>query len=334
MTPAPAIGPGSGRLEPLRAGEMMRASMNAVTLDHRALEAYLPHRGVNLMPDQVELSADRKISKSTTVVPSDDQRGRGILGRSGDGRSVWSEPFIAELMALTGVPLLHERLAPKGNVAVFSMISRVVVPVLPDLAGKLLGRAEITRDRGDFTVFRTQAEGVQGVCLEAEVMSGVARMEDISGAAIRPFAGPLPGDPVDPAWFAYKAPAMRFVDTVVLADPASGKAVCAYRYPEDHPFVAGHFPSAALMMGVTQWQAVADAAWAARAKLGLTGSVVASGRLVRPDGAEVVDVRELVLVPDAAGLPRIASTKRIAFREPVRPGDGLLAEVTVSVHAG
>ena len=314
---------------------MMPASMNAaVTLDHRALEAYLPHRGVNLMPDLVELSADRKLSQSTTIVPPEDPRGRGILGRQGDGRTVWAEPFIAELMALTGVPLLHERLAPKGNVAVFSMISRVAVAVLPDLAGKLLGRAEITRDRGDFTVFRTKAESAQGVCLEAEVMSGVARMEDISGAAIRPFAGQLPGDPVDPSWFAFKSSAMRFVDTVVSADPATGKTVCAYRYPEDHPFVSGHFPSAALMMGVTQWQAIADAAWAARARLGLTGSVIASGRLVRPDGSEVVDVRELVLTPDAAGLPRIASTKRIAFREPVRPGDGLFAEVTVTVHTG
>jgi 3-hydroxymyristoyl/3-hydroxydecanoyl-(acyl carrier protein) dehydratase len=305
-----------------------------LTLDHRALEAYLPHRGVNLMPDTVAMNAGRTVSRSRTRVAVGDPRGRELLGRDAGGRRAWSECFIAELMALTGVPLLNDRLAPAGQVAVFSMISRVVVPHLPDLAGDLDGLAEITRDRGSFTQFGTRASIGGTTCLEAEVMSGCAKMTDINSAPVRPFPGAMPGTAIDPGLFAWKPAPMRFVSTVVQDDPAARRLVCAYTYPTDHPFVPGHFPSGALMMGVTQWQAVADAAWTAKARFGLAGPVQASGRIIRPDGAEVVDVRDLLLVEDAPGIPRMASTKRIAFREPVRPGDGILIEVTVAPAAG
>jgi 3-hydroxymyristoyl/3-hydroxydecanoyl-(acyl carrier protein) dehydratase len=82
------------------------------------------------------------------------------------------------------------------------------------------------------------------------------------------------------------------------------------------------------MMGVTQWAMVADAAWLARNQFGIDGGVVANGVVKRQDGSEIIDVRDLVLAAND-GLPRITATKRLAFREPVRPGDGVLIEVTV-----
>jgi hypothetical protein len=81
-------------------------------------------------------------------------------------------------------------------------------------------------------------------------------------------------------------------------------------------------------MGVTQWAMVADAAWQARNAFGYPGGVIAQGVVRRQDGSEIIDVRDLHLAVDG-GLPRIASTKRLAFREPMRPGDGVLVEVTV-----
>src|SRR4051812_2738656 len=100
--------------------------MSDLTLDPKALEEYLPHRGPNLMPDRVTLSADRTSATSSTTVGTRDPRGRDIFSRvDGSGRPCWSEPFLAELMALSGVPLLHEELSKNGQVAVFSMISKI-----------------------------------------------------------------------------------------------------------------------------------------------------------------------------------------------------------------
>ncbi len=303
--------------------------MSELTLDAEALKAYLPHRGVNLMPDSVTLNAERTKARSVTRIPRGDPRGREIFGRSEVGGQIcWYEPFLAELMALTGVPLLHERLAPLGHVAVFSMISRITMHRPVPLTGEVIGHAEITRDRSGFTAFSTYAEIDGQKILDAEVMSGSATMAQVASAPIRPLVMNQGGHAFDAGQLAWKAAPMRFIDHIVESDPATGRLLAAYHYPHNHPFVPGHFPSAALMMGVTQWAMVADAAWLARNQFSLSGGVVANGVVRRQDGSEIIDVRDLVLgVFD--GLPRITSTKRLAFREPVRPGDGVLIDVTI-----
>lgn len=304
--------------------------MSETILDAQALEAYIPHRGANILADTVTMDAARTRAVSRTRVLPGDPRGREIFGRRGaDGVAYWYEPFLAELMALTGVPLLRDRLAPQGHVAVFSMISRIVFDRLAPLAGEVVGEAVITRDRGAFTSFSTRATIDGQRILEAEVMSGSATLADIAGGA-RAEPGELPAgaSAVDPALLAWKPEATRFAHRVVSAAAAAGTLVTAYRYPLDHPFVPGHFPGAPLMMGVTQWAAVADAAWIAARTFGHAG-VVAQGTIRRPSGGEVLDVRDLELGGDD-GQPRILGTRRIAFRDKVLPGDTVLVEVTVT----
>jgi 3-hydroxymyristoyl/3-hydroxydecanoyl-(acyl carrier protein) dehydratase len=303
--------------------------MPELTLDAEALKAYLPHRGMNLMPDTVTMNAERTKAVSRTRIPRGDVRGREFFGRSEAGSQIcWYEPFLAELMALTGVPLLHERLSPLGHVAVFSMISRITLHRPVPLHGEITGHAEITRDRSGFTQFATYAEIDGQKILDAEVMSGSATLAQVASAPIRPLVNDRGGHAYDAGLLAWKAAPLRFIDTIVESDPATGRLVASYHYPHNHPFVPGHFPEAALMMGVTQWAMVADAAWLARTQFGIPGGVVANGVVRRQDGSEIIDVRDLVLgVFD--GLPRITSTKRLAFREPVRPGDGVLIDVTV-----
>ena len=87
--------------------------MPNLTLDPETLKTRLPHRGHNIIPDLVTLSSDLLSSTSTTHIPVNDLRGRELLGRRDRGEGRWLyEPMLAELLALTGVPLLHDQLAP------------------------------------------------------------------------------------------------------------------------------------------------------------------------------------------------------------------------------
>jgi 3-hydroxymyristoyl/3-hydroxydecanoyl-(acyl carrier protein) dehydratase len=303
--------------------------MPEITLDPKALEAYLPHRGCNVMPDRVVLNDARNKAISYTRVPKGDVRGREIFGRTEiGGQHCWYEPFLGELMALTGVPLLHDKLSPSNQVAVFSMISRISFHRVAPLDKEIIGHAEITRDRGNFFVFSTHAEVEGERILEAEVMAGASTLAEISAGKIRPLINDKGGHAFEPGLLAWKNPATRFVNHIVESDATTLRLVADYHYPHDHPFVPGHFPGGALMMGVTQWAMVADAGWLARNQFGLSGNVLVNGTVKRQDGSEVLDVRDLQLsVFD--GLPRITATKRLAFREPVRPGDGLLIDITV-----
>jgi 3-hydroxymyristoyl/3-hydroxydecanoyl-(acyl carrier protein) dehydratase len=305
--------------------------MSTRTLDSEALKGYLPHRGINLLPDSVTIAADGRSSVSLTRVGTQDPRGRCFFMRNdGSGRATWPEPVLAELMALTGVPLLHEQLAPGGQVAVFSMISQMTFGRLPRLDEEIVGHARIERQRTGFTQFTTRCECAGEQVFACEVMSGASTLAEISGGSpVRPLADPTRGTAVDPARFAWKPPALRFIDRIVAEDPVARRLVCAYTYPADHPLVPGHFPGAPLMMGVTQWQAVADAAWLALQRFGISTPVTVQGRITREDGSEVLDVRELLLDRDG-DTPLIRGCKRLAFRSPVRPGDGILITVIIT----
>ena len=149
-----------------------------IVLDHKALEGHLPHRGCNLLPDRVELSDDGKKAYSFARITAGDPRGREILGRrDGSGAACWYEPFLFEYLALTGIPLLSQRLAAAGQVAVFSSISRIAFHRQAPLHGELVGFTEMTRDRAPFAVFSSWAE-INGVrIMEGEVMSGASTME-------------------------------------------------------------------------------------------------------------------------------------------------------------
>lgn len=303
--------------------------MPALILDPKALESYLPHRGINLMPDEVVLSEDRLTSQSRTRIPRDDPRGRTFFGRCDrDQRLCWYEPFLGELMALTGVPLLADDLNPKGQMAVFSAVTRLDFGPLVPMDEELVGYTQITRKRSDFTAFKAWMTCRGQRIFETEILSGAATMADISRFPVRPLEGRTVR-PVDPSAYAWKGTHLRFLDGLVSADPATRRLVGTYTYPDNHPLVPGHFPGSPLMMGVTQWAAVADAGWEAARCFGLPGPLCVNGRIIRADGNEVLTVRDMVLAIED-GMPRLVSTKRVTFREPVRPGDGVLVEVELA----
>ena len=266
------------------------------------------------------------VAISHTTVASEDERGRDLLSRSGGAGRCWYEPFLAELMALTGVPLLHELLAPQNQVAVFSTISNIQFPHEALLGKTLIGEAKITRQRSGFTQFGATLKQGDNLIFTADIMSGAATLEEISSQPVR-------GGEVDngnrPDAFGWKDQGLIFVDGITQTDAGAHTLQAIYQYPEDHHFVPGHFPNAPLMMGVTQWAAVLDAGWAAAQIFDWNGTFSVSGSIKRPNGSEVMSVRQAVL-ETRGDHPAVLSTKRVAFREPVRPGDKLLISVEVA----
>lgn len=316
-------------LEGGHAAAKVSPSMGPLTIDAKALEGYLPHRGPNLMPDLVEVDAAGTSTVSRTTVPAGDPRGRTVFMRTGGvGAPCWYEPFLAELLALSGLPMLKSRLG-EDRIAVFSMISRFAFAGTAPLGATITVRTRITRDRGAFTVYEADAEADGRKFLAGEIVSGIAPRADLAGLPAEPGPAPASTRPIDDADFAWKPRSLRFVDALVEEDAAQRRVVCSYAYPSDHVFVPGHFPGAPVMMGVTQWTAIADAAWVACRRFGLDGRVIAQGSIATAAGADVCDVRDLEFVVED-GVPRIVAMKRLAFRSPVVPGQRLLVRASVA----
>ncbi|MFW5845447.1 MAG: hypothetical protein ACOCXJ_04390 [Planctomycetota bacterium] len=294
----------------------------STTYRRQELEALVPHRGANILPDTLVVAPDGESSSSTVQLGPDDER--CIFGREdGAGGHSWLEPFLGEFMALTGVPLLSGDLAAAGRVSVFSMVSRCSFSGDAPLHGTIEGRARITRRRGDFTQFACSVLHGDRELMTAEVMSGAAALADIAAGTAQPLTEDT-GEQVRP--FLWKHPRLTFADRITAMDVDAGTLTASYTYPVDHPFVPTHFPGAPLMMGVTQWAAVADAAWLL-AERRQVDAITVDGQITRPDGSDVIDVRGLQMQAGPGGVPRIRGSKRVAFRDVVRPNDGILISV-------
>lgn len=312
---------------------MRPLSTLATRFDRGALQLLLPHRGQNLFVPAVEIDPDGQTARSVTILASQPDTDLDLFLRSdADWDAVWYEPLLAELLALTGAPLVARDLAA-GETPVFSMISRLTTAAMPPPTAAIHAQATVVRRRERAVFFLARAEVDGRLVMEAEVAAGIGAMATLSARAPLTAAA-QPGEPVDPALFAWKDAALRFIDAIVATADDERRLTARYRYPPGHPFVPGHFPDVPVMMGVALWTAMADAAWLARQRfLPRAPAIRAEACVRRADGVIAADARDLVVV-DESGIPRIAATGRIAFRSPVIPGDDLSIDVRVSLADG
>ena len=222
--------------------------------------------------------------------------------------------------------MISDRGAP-GAIAVFSMISKFkrLAPVL--LHEPIQADVRITRERKDFTVQTGEISQDGQVKVTAEIMSGWAPADSIAAAEPRSEAGPERRQAVAPP--VDRDPSLGFLVRHYHGADADNADLHrgSYTYPSDHVLVPGHFPAGGVMMGVTQWAAVAELAGTV-AQANNWQSVTVSGGLSRPNGDRIVDVRGLQLSL-VDGSVVIESTSRIAFRDLVRPGETVLSEINI-----
>ena len=134
---------------------------------------------------------------------------------------------------------------------------------------------------------------------------------------------------------------MCFVSECCHLDLDAQQATCRYEYPPDHPFTKGHFPENPVMMGITQWIATSDAtdclafALIEAGKLSCPVELQTDVSIQRPDGTAVAEVGSLVnrycRDPEGRVLSETVATKRIGFRDMVRPTESLVLGVTARV---
>jgi 3-hydroxymyristoyl/3-hydroxydecanoyl-(acyl carrier protein) dehydratase len=312
-----------------------------------ALKDCLPHRGVNILIDSVNVIRDENPQRGESVlcIAPGDALGRDIfLRQNAGGGKVLVESVLAEHLALSAICVMRPDMKP-GEIAFFSVISSF------KLSRELLAGERVTaettrlRDKGRFRRFHGVVRGENGeVAAESDIMAYAAaptptteRRE--SGKLVAP---PESGDvrPVDPATYGWKRPEMVFVQERVHLSSGMEQAVLRYEYPPDHPFCPGHFPGSPVMMGIAEWTAALDAAaWLLfeRAEAGLLPAGQTRWKaeidIIRESGAMVADVKGLVfsgeVTPEGIGPLCVESTRRVGFRDQVLPGEPIFIRARV-----
>ncbi len=313
-----------------------------------ALEGPIPHRGVNILVDAVRVVNDDESERgeSRLCIAPDDAKGRDIFLRaSADGGSVIMEPVFAEHLALSAICVIRPDMEP-DEITFFSVISSFKLEREIRAGERLSAEAVRLRDKGRFRRFHGIVRGEDGTtAAETDIMAYTAAPSPASerrdsGKILAP---PESGEarPVDPGVFGWKRPEMVFIHERTHISPDMDEAVLRYEYPADHPFCPGHFPGNPVMMGITLWIAGLDAAaWLIfeRAEAGLAGAGTsrwkADAEILRESGSLVAEVKGLVfsgrVTPDGIGPLRVEGTRRVGFRDQVRPGEAIFMRARVA----
>lgn len=311
---------------------------------------YLPHRGRNLLLDSVDRSETDKGPQaeiSLHITPSD-EKGRGIfLEKNASDETVYSPYMFAEFLALGSIVLLTDM--PEGSMAYFSTITNYERSSHVSASGSLKGKTIRHKDRGLFKRF-------SGKILNS--LGDEAAVTDIMAAAFTPEMQeeasreekklsevPKLADKkeLDPAAFNWKPKEMVFVQSIGSVDLEAGTGICHYIYPQDHPFCEGHFPGNPIMMGITQWEGCADAMTALAAEYIQAGHpsvkgketfyVTANVEAIKQNGTVACEVKniQLKITHCSNGLvpyAEVVKTRRVGFRDMVRPNDNLFFKIT------
>jgi 3-hydroxymyristoyl/3-hydroxydecanoyl-(acyl carrier protein) dehydratase len=316
----------------------------ARTVQSKDLADYLPHRGLNVLLDSIALfQADEQtahggaLARGELAIAPGDQAGRDIFLRdSAAGGRVIMEQATAEILALGSLATLRDEFGSQGK-GFFSSISNFRQTAPLPAGVPLTVDVFQTRRRAPFCGYRGAVSAAGRAAASCEILAFYAHPKlgtaDIVAEAGEKKTSSVPvvteNKPVDAGRFRWKRPEMVFIHRRVHADPAARAATYAYTYPANHPHVPGHFPGAAVMMGIAQWCAAADALHDAAQDFGRAAAQVnGAADVVRADGTIVCEVKGLSLSYAAPGAPPdLAATKKIGFRDMVRPGEEIFIRV-------
>ncbi|MFC1517181.1 hypothetical protein ACFL5G_01355 [Candidatus Margulisiibacteriota bacterium] len=310
------------------------------------LEKYMPHRFENVLLDRVESFDDNEeklLAKIELTLNEADPRGRNIfLVKNSQDKWVYNAHMFPENLALGALVYLNTIKGP-GHGAYFSTISNF--KKIGDIyAGeKLTATIHLKRGKGNFQTFSGKIYNPkQELVAETDVMAFIFKLAEAPAAGDgekKKVDAPQKtiDKPVDFSRINNKQKNMFFADKIVHFNDADMSAVISFTYPTDHPFVRGHFPDNAIMMGVCQWMAMGDSLDALALELKSSGKVgdsfmlSADVELLKEDGTVSAEAKGIVKKYDFKGdsvKPKVVSTKKCGFRDMIVPGDVIYQRIS------
>lgn len=294
----------------------------------------LPHRYDNIIVDTVTCIQEDSVERAElTVSFSEAERGLFLRTDPLSGKRTVITPFLMEILAL-GAGACTQRDADQlliyAGIAMFKKVHDLVVD---DVA---FGVVTKRRSKGFFIPCEAQLYTSDNrlICTSELTAALVPVAALAQNTNKKTMALPEKKERISVDKTRYgKTISMVAIDAIVQCTADS--IVTWYTYPQDHPFVRGHFPGNPVMMGVMQWMLVEDALQAYVWETYVAGSVPESLSLdaviLRADGvivAEIKGYRAVLTVTDTGVYANLLETKKIIFREPLRPGESVYAVLT------
>jgi 3-hydroxymyristoyl/3-hydroxydecanoyl-(acyl carrier protein) dehydratase len=302
-----------------------------ITADINEIQNRIIHRHENVLLDSVTYDPENTDDNELSITLSrGDTLNRDIfLKQKKRGEYVVVTSVFMEILALSCI--ITENKLKEGDMVIFAAISNFKklgeFPENTTITGNCV---KISDKKGFLRYKGTLNNG--DTCIASGDMMAYFTKEDTQAEIVKEEElPPLTMKKTLPINEELKSKWITMCDTLRHVDESS--CVTEYTYPDNHPFIKGHFPGNPLMMGVMQWLSIESCIFAYANEKGLKGHhvLVTDAVIQKTDGSLVAEVKKAVIdvwIDDEniVSQAEIRETKKIVFRNMVKPTE------TIYIH--
>ncbi len=292
-------------------------------LKQNDIKRYILHRHENLLLDTIE---DESLN---LTINEKDNLNRSFFLTHYDNSPKIASTIAMEILALLSI--VNSGKTPTGKMVVFAGILNFKLNAPLPLNQLIQGSSIKVSDKAGFIKYRGTLTCKDTLLAQGEMLAVIT--EESTTNDIPKTLESIPeistGNPIQKD-SSYKNPFLYIIDHYI----SDSKTTCLtqYTFPTTHPLIKGHFPQNPIMMGVLQWLSIEDACryYAKRhyqnKNVTLTGNAV----LFKSDSSLVAEVKqfEVDITQRHTTVAILVGTKRISFRQLIRPKDTIYTYLT------
>jgi 3-hydroxymyristoyl/3-hydroxydecanoyl-(acyl carrier protein) dehydratase len=294
------------------------------TLNQQDIATYILHRHENLLLDTIT-------NESLTLKISDnDLLNRHFFKTTYHNNTAQLLSTISmEILALAGI--VSSGKTPAGKMVVFAGILNVSLYAPLPFNQPISGTVKKISDKGGFIKYAGELSSNETQLASGQMLAFIAD-ENATNTAPKPIEN-CPniqsGTPVEKKPD-HKHPELYMIDQYISGNETS--CLTQYTYPSTHPLTRGHFPQNPIMMGVLQWATVEDACREYASRYYPNQSITLTGNAIifKADATLVAEVKqfEVSIFGETSTVAFITKTKRISYRQMIRPNDTIFTHLT------
>ena len=291
-------------------------------LTQNDIQTRIPHRFENELIDTVTLHEDNRAT-CTLKVTDNDPLNRTIFMENNQAMS--SLP--AEILALASI--VHAGPLPENTLVFFASISNFTYTAPLQLNAPITGVVTHKLNKGPFIKYSGSLSNATDTIATVDIMATISAEKPTPTSPQT--SQPTPTTVFNPSATEWA----RHPDLIVcdgLINHTDTSITGTYLFPTTHPLIKGHFPDFPVMMGILQWQGVADTVLTYLKATKKDGSYSATCDAQLMNGNEVVsDIKNCQIdlnnhVENSTAT--ITKTKKVTFKAMVFPGQQLTIQVT------
>jgi 3-hydroxymyristoyl/3-hydroxydecanoyl-(acyl carrier protein) dehydratase len=301
-----------------------RMKRNQDILKQDPLEDYLLHRHENMLLDRVDDTGQLEL----TISPNDPQNRDFFTTYYGPSPSIAST-IAMEILALGGI-VSGGKPKPNDMVIFAGILNFTLYEPLP-LGVPIIGTTQKVSSKGGFIKYSGELQSHSTRLATGSMLAFITTKSAVNDTVKRLDSLPeTHGGHLVTKDASYKNPHLHMIDRYISDTETT--CLTAYTFPETHPLTKGHFPGNPIMMGVLQWLTIEDACRHYAMTHFNTASVTITGNatLFKEDSSLVAEVKQFQVKVTHVNTTEalLTQTKRVSFRQMVRPKDTLFTYLT------